>query len=175
MNNVLRLVSRVPVLTFEPAWMASMVGGIFGGVLGLTGTAGHPAGAALVGLLAVLGLWGLWSCMAYGFPELRRLGGYPGECNDGDWVAEVWLTWFFGRGTTLFRRRFNSMPAAAAAVKRQAAFLDSVLPRKYVCTDRLGHRYFEEHEYGIHYGVRTWDNVSEDDRFQVETYCLPGS
>ena len=98
----------------------------------------------------------------------------PNPSAKGEHVAEVWLTWFFGRGTTMYRQRFESRKEAEAAVKAQAAVLDATLPRYYKDTDWSGRTILHEHEYGISYGVRELTEEETSNFFAVNRTTLPG-
>ena len=92
----------------------------------------------------------------------------------GEHVAEVYLTWFFGRGTTLFRNRYATQSRALRAARLHAKFLDLILPKFYYVEDWHGRKIREEHEYGINWGVRTL-RAEEHEHFQaVDRRSLPG-
>lgn len=94
---------------------------------------------------------------------------------EGDHVAEVYLTWFFGKGSTLFSKRYATQSRAVRAARLHAKFLDLILPKHYVVEDWSGRKMWEEHEYGINWGVRT---IREDERahFQaIDKRSLPGT
>ena len=98
----------------------------------------------------------------------------PNPAPKGEHVAEIWLTWFFGRGTTLYRQRFESRKEAEAAVTAQAAVLDATLPRFYKDTDWSGRTILLRHEYGINYGVRELTEEETSNFFAVNRTTLPG-
>lgn len=99
---------------------------------------------------------------------------YPGAEEDGKYFAEVYLTWFFGRGTIMWRARFSTPEAAAAAAKEHAVFLDSQLPRVYWAEDWSGRPYKERHEYGISYGAGEVSTRNPEDLVAVLLRGLPG-
>lgn len=93
---------------------------------------------------------------------------------EGDHVAEVYLTWFFGKGSTLFRKRYATQGRAVRAARLHAKFLDLILPKFYYVEDWHGRKYREEHEYGISWSVRAL-RQDERENFQViDKRSLPG-
>lgn len=85
----------------------------------------------------------------------RAIGARRARRNlQGNWVAECWLEWEICTGSTLYRSRFSTPSAAAAAVRRRARMLDWLLPRMYVCEYSSGRKYLEEYGFEIRYGVR---------------------
>ena len=99
---------------------------------------------------------------------------YPGAEADGKYFAEVYLTWFFGRGAVMWRARFSTSEAAAAAAKEHAAFLDSKLPHYYWAEDWSGRPYKERHEYGIGYSAGEASSRTAEDLAAVLRRGLPG-
>lgn len=98
----------------------------------------------------------------------------PKSDPQGQYVAEVWLQWYFGRGSTMFRERYATLDQAAHAVKRRAKILDAKLPKFYVDTDWSGRKILLEHEFGIEFGVRQI-TPQESERFRpVWTTSMPG-
>lgn len=92
----------------------------------------------------------------------------------GEYVAEVYLTWFFGRGCTMFQQRYASQARAERAARLQAQFLDLTLPKYYWAEDWSGRKYKEAHEYGINWGTR---RILDDEHgnFQaIDRRVLPG-
>lgn len=105
---------------------------------------------------------------------LRVLKKTPRPSVDGEFVAEVFLTWYFGAGSILFRKRYATIYAAEKAARFQAQVLDWVLPKHYAVRDCSGRRRMEENEYGISWGVRT---LTEDERsafHALDKRTLPG-
>jgi len=100
----------------------------------------------------------------------RRLTG-EGE---GDYVAEVSLSWFFGRGSVLYRQRFRTEAAAEAAARRQAVRLDRWLPKYYYDTDSSGNRIQLEHEYGIVWSTRRVTEEEASTFHSLDRRALPG-
>lgn len=100
----------------------------------------------------------------------RRLAG----AGEGDYVAEVALSWFFGRGSVLYRQRFRTEAAAVAAAKRQAVLLDRWLPKYYYDTDSSGNRIQLEHEYGIGWSTRRVTEAEADTFHALDRRALPG-
>lgn len=78
----------------------------------------------------------------------------PDRVQNPKCVAEIWLEWPVCRGSTLYRRGFQSSTVAKYYVKVYAWLLDSILPRYYRDYDWSGNITSYEYEYGIHYGVR---------------------
>lgn len=99
---------------------------------------------------------------------------YPGQSDTGEHFAEVYLTWFFGRGSVMWRARFESEATAQAAAKEHAQFLDSVLPTHYWAENWSGRRYKERHEYGISWGVGLASDRTTDELEPVWRTALPG-
>jgi hypothetical protein len=99
---------------------------------------------------------------------------YPGQADDGEHFAEVYLTWFFGRGTVMWRARFESAAHAQAAAKEHAQFLDSVLPTHYWAENWSGRRYKERHEYGISWGVGEASSRAQEELESIWRTALPG-
>jgi len=99
---------------------------------------------------------------------------YPGQSDTGAHYAEVYLTWYFGRGSAMWRARFDSEVQAEAAAKEHAKFLDSVLPTHYWAEDWRGRRYKERHEYGISWGVGEAVSREAKDLTPVWRIALPG-
>lgn len=100
----------------------------------------------------------------------RRLAG-EGE---GDYVAEVALSWFFGRGSVLYRQRFRTEAAAVSAAKRHAVLLDRWLPKYYYDTDWSGRRIRYEHEYGIVWSTRLVTDEEASTFHALDRRALPG-
>lgn len=71
----------------------------------------------------------------------------------GEWVAEVWVTWYFGRGRTLFCQRYTTFEHAKKAATRAAKICDYKSPTHYKSSYSDGRVYYEEHEFGINWGV----------------------
>lgn len=99
---------------------------------------------------------------------------YPGQAETGEHFAEVYLTWYFGRGSVMWRARFESEDAAHAAAKEHAQFLDSVLPTHYWAENWSGRRYRERHEYGISWGVGQAVTRTAGELEPVWRTALPG-
>jgi hypothetical protein len=85
----------------------------------------------------------------YFAPVLLR----PGT-NRGEHIAEVWLTVEGGRGSTMYRQRFDTLLFAKLYVKLYAFVLDMHLPTHYTVLDDEGNKVLEAHEYGIRFAVR---------------------
>jgi hypothetical protein len=92
----------------------------------------------------------------------------------GEYVAEVYLTWFFGKGTTLFRQRYASMGRAQRAARLQARFLDMILPHYYWAEDWSGRKYREAHEYGINWSARSILDGERENFPAIDRHTLPG-
>jgi hypothetical protein len=89
----------------------------------------------------------------------------PKEDKDGIWVAEVWRSWFFGRGSTLYRGRFNDFEMACLAAKKQAKIADILTPKKYpgeMRTLTSTQRIWSDREDGIEFGVVHYNKVPEE-------------
>lgn len=84
----------------------------------------------------------------------HRLFFVRGAKRRGGHVAEVWLIWPFGRGSTMYRQRFSTRAGAYVAVRLRAVLLDVCLPTFYSARAYDDTRYLERHEYGIAWGVR---------------------
>lgn len=107
---------------------------------------------------------------------IRLMQGPSKVRNTGVYVGEVWLDWFFGRGSTLYRQRFQSRWGAYLFVKAHAILLDWVLPTHYRDTDWSGRPTWHRHEYGIRYGVRRVTPVEAVDGVQsIWSPVLPGT
>lgn len=78
------------------------------------------------------------------------------------WTAEIYLTWFFGRVSTMWRMHFRSKLIAAIMAKLIAMFYDYVLlPKGYTYPVWNGYRdvrYWADHEYGINWGVKKFSD-----------------
>lgn len=92
----------------------------------------------------------------------------------GEYVAEVYLTWFFGKGSTLFRQRYASMQRAQRAARLQARFLDLILPKYYWAEDWSGRKYKEAHEYGINWSTRRIRDNERESFPEIDRRVLPG-
>lgn len=99
---------------------------------------------------------------------------YPGTAADGDFYAEIYLTWFFGRGTVMWRERFITKEAATLAAAAHARYLDDVLPTHYSAEDWSGRPYKERHEYGLSWGVGEATTRAEEELVVVWSTSLPG-
>lgn len=92
---------------------------------------------------------GLLLAALYFAPVLLR----PGS-NRGEHIAEVWLTCQGGRGSTLYRQRFDSLLMARLYARLYAFVLDMHLPTHYAVLDGQGRKVFAQHDYGLRHGVR---------------------
>ena len=133
-----------------------------------------PTPLAVIFILMMIGLVAKILVLAMETPFIQaRLRSLSGK-GQGDYVAEVMLTWYFGTGSVLYRQRFASEEAALAAAKRQAKVLDNWLPRFYYDTDWSGNRIALEHEYGIAYGVRQVSDAELKAFTALDKRTLPG-
>jgi hypothetical protein len=82
-------------------------------------------------------------------PVLLRPG-----CNRGEHIAEVWLTCQGGRGSTLYRQRFDTLAMARLYARLYAAVLHLHLPTHYTVLDGQGRKVLARHDYAIRLGVR---------------------
>jgi len=103
----------------------------------------------LVVLLAAAFGGALALAVLYFAPVLLR----PGS-NRGEHIAEVWLTTKGGRGSTMYRQRFDTLLMAKLYVKLYAFVLELHLPTHYTVLDGKGNLVKKEHEYTINSGVR---------------------
>lgn len=97
----------------------------------------------------------------------------PRANRTGDFVAEVWLEWSLGRGSTMYRQRFTTQKKAYYFVRLYAWLLDMSLPNAFRAQGRSGPIWVP---YGmdIKYGVR---KISESERHVfniVWTNGMPG-
>lgn len=99
---------------------------------------------------------------------------YPGQSDTGDHFAEVFLTWYFGRGSVMWRARFVSEQAAQSAAQAHARFLDGVLPTHYRAENWSGRPYMEKHEYGIAWGAGKSADRPPEELAPVWRTTLPG-
>lgn len=106
----------------------------------------------------------------YFAPVLLR----PGS-NRGEHIAEVWLTLKGGRGSTMYRQRFDTLLFAKLYVKLYAFVLDMHLPTHYTVLDAEGNEVLKKHNYGIRFDVRPTTVGEYGAWFEtVWTTVLPG-
>lgn len=110
------------------------------------------------------------SMVTWVFPELYAVR----KKTEGDHVAEIWLDWGIGRGSTLYRQRFKTERGAYRAVRLRALLLDWALPTHYGATNWSGRRYFEKHEYALQWGIRQISPQECDEFRQIWSPSLPG-
>lgn len=120
--------------------------------------------SGLLGLCILASLVGLLS------PWLLK----PGK-GQGDHVAEVWLEWSLGRGSTMYRQRFATQKRAYLYVRVYAWALDLMLPRHYSSTDRYGRRIALRHDMSIMYGVRLATDAEKKDFQTIWSPGMPGT
>jgi hypothetical protein len=94
----------------------------------------------------------------------------PGK-GQGEHVAEVWLEWSLGRGSTMYRQRFATQKQAYRYVRGYAWVLDLMLPSHYSSTDRSGRRISLSYDMSLNYGVRV---ATEDEQKDFRTVWSPG-
>lgn len=99
---------------------------------------------------------------------------YPGQSDIGDYFAEVFLTWYFGRGSVMWRARFATEQDAQLAAQAQAKYLDDVLPTHYRAEDWSGRPYMEKHEYGIAWGAGKSADRPPEELAAIWRTTLPG-
>lgn len=95
--------------------------------------------------------------------------------DNGEYFAEVYLVWYFGEGSIMWRQRFRSAEAAEVAVKKQAKYLDEILPKYYIAEYQDGTKYNEPHEFGINFRVGRSDTRTESGLTPINRTSLPGS
>lgn len=83
----------------------------------------------------------------------------PNPNPEGDWVAEVWSMWYYGRGSNLFCQRYSTKEDAVKAAKRAAKISDKNSSTHYKCSYRDGRVYYEEHKFGISWGVIKMEKI----------------
>lgn len=93
----------------------------------------------------------------------------------GHHVAEVWLEWSLGRGSTLYRQRFATKRQAYIYVRFYAWFLDFLLPTHFVSTGRDGRRVMVSHDMSIRYGVRLATADEQKDFRKIWSPSMPGT
>jgi len=112
--------------------------------------------SALVFLFAAL--------FAVGFALLALLHSdlllKPRRNRQGEFVAEVWLEWAHGRGSTMYRQRFSTQKKAYYFVRLYAWLLDMSLPNAFRTQGRTG-PISVSYDMDIKYGVR---KISESER-----------
>lgn len=112
-----------------------------------------------------------FSAILYFAPVLLR----PGRNGGARYIAEVWLTCNGGRGSTMYRQRFDTMFMASMYAKLYALVLDIHLPTHYTVFNGGGRKVQEKHNYGIRFHVRH-TTVGESGGFldPIWTTVLPG-
>lgn len=109
--------------------------------------------------------------IVYFAPVLLRPG-----CNGGTaYIAEVWLVCEGGRGSTMYRQRFETKFMASLYAKLYAVVLDLHLPTHYSVLDGGGNKVQVAYDYGLRYQVRH-TTVGESGSFlePIWTTVLPG-
>jgi len=91
-------------------------------------------------------------------------------------VAEVWLDWGVGRGSTMYRSSARSQRIAGLKVKLAALVLNLVLPTFYWGPSRTGRPVRYKHDFTICFGVRQPTALEVQDGVKsIWTASMPGS
>lgn len=92
------------------------------------------------------------------------------------YVAEVWLDWGIGRGSTMYRSSACSLRLARLKMKLAALVLNLVLPTFYWGPSRTGRLVRYKHDFTICFGVRQLATLELKDGVKtVWTASMPGS
>lgn len=107
----------------------------------------------------------------YFAPVLLR----PGRNGGTRYIAEIWLVCDGGRGSTMYRQRFDTKFMAEMYAKLYAIVLDVHLPTHYTVYNGGGRKVREAHNYGIRFHVRH-TTVGESGSYldPIWTTVLPG-
>lgn len=113
----------------------------------------------------------VFAAILYFAPVLLR----PESNRGTKYVAEVWLICEGGRGSTMYRQRFETMFMASVFAKLYAFVLDLHLPTHYTVFDGGGKKVRVAHDFGIRYKVRQ-TTLGESGSFiePLWTTVLPG-
>jgi hypothetical protein len=91
-------------------------------------------------------------------------------------VAEVWLDWGIGRGSTMYRSTAKSQRLAALKAKVATLLLDLLLPKFFWGPSRAGRPVRYSHDFCIRYGVRQATALEQKDGVTAIWTCsMPGS
>lgn len=91
-------------------------------------------------------------------------------------VAEVWLDWGVGRGSTMYRSSASSLRMAGLKVKLAALVLNLVLPTFYWGPSRTGRPVRYKHDFTICFGVRQPTSCETSDGVKtIWTASMPGT
>jgi hypothetical protein len=91
-------------------------------------------------------------------------------------VAEVWLDWGIGRGSTMYRSSACSLRLASLKMKLAALVLNLVLPTFYWGPSRTGRPVRYKHDFTICFGARQLAAIELKDGVKtVWTVSMPGS
>lgn len=91
-------------------------------------------------------------------------------------VAEVWLDWGIGRGSTMYRGAAGSLRAAGLKAKLATLLLNLILPTFYWGTSRTGRLVRYKHDFSICYGVRPLTTLETNEGVKaIWSASMPGS